>query len=154
MNNRLILSSVIMDMILNDNFAMPDDVPFDYRIYVGLGIEFDENTFSFTKEPVSQGFTILPEPVEFSDARDGMIYNKNAIEWPKAKEDWTKGSDEIRYIGLYYKVNTLNESSESESQKSEYFLMGVLPLAPSETVLINEQMVLNANSIVIKLSNR
>ena len=83
-----------------------------------------------------------------------VIYNKNAIEWPKAKEDWTKGSDEIRYIGLYSKVNTPDESSESESQKSEYFLMGVLPLAPSETVLINEQMVLNANSIVIKLSNR
>ena len=36
----------------------------------------------------------------------------------------------------------------------DYELIAVLPLVPAETVLVGEKMVLNPNSIQLKLSNR
>ena len=125
----------------------------DTKIYFGLGIEFDEEAFEFTKEPVSKGFTILPDPVEFNEPVNGIVRNKNAVSWPKATQDWTTGSDKIQYLGLYYKINE-ESTLESDSNKYHYELIGVLPLAPAETVKVNERMVLNANTVQIKLSNR
>jgi len=168
------VSPYLLNMILNDSFGNLDDTFTSTKLYVGLGIDTDENESKFTKEPVSEGFTILPNPVVFDEPYKGIIRNKEALEWPKAEVDWTVGTDTINYIGLYY--NLLDEESGAESgsesesnsgvttsyinvgEESEssalYKLVMVLPLAPTETVLLGERMVLNSNSIVINLSNR
>lgn len=145
------LSKEFLNTILSNNFGIPTGKYVDTRIYFGLGIEFDEDTFTFTKEPVSKGFTILPDPVEFNPAANGIIRNKTAVSWPKAEQDWTTGSDKIQYLGLYYK---LSNESDSNTDSNKYELIGVLPLTPAETVKANERMVLNANSVQVKLSNR
>lgn len=146
------LSPKVMDTILNNNFALPDNNYTDTTIYVGLGITFDSETFSFTKEPVSVGYTINPDPVIFSEPTNGIIRNTNAIEWEKAKENWTEGTDQIQYLGLYYRRE--NEDLEDVEAQYQYELVAVLPLIPAETVLIGEKMVLNPNTIQIKLANR
>lgn len=148
---RFTLSNEFLNIILANNFGIPSAKYQDTKIYLGLGIEFDENQFRFTKEPVSEGFTILPEPVEFNEPVNGIIRNKNAVSWPKAEQDWTTGGDKIKYLGLYYKIN---DETELIPDSNKYELIGVLPLAPAETVKVNERMVLNANTIQIKLSNR
>ena len=151
------ISPYLLNMILNDNFGNPDDTLMNTKMYVGLGIDFDEKNFKFTKEPVSEGFTILPTPVIFDAPSNGIIRNKEAIEWAKADTDWTTGTDKINYIGLYYNFNDEESGSGAEiisSSQNNYKLVVVLPLAPSETVLTGERMVLNANSIIIKLANR
>ena len=150
---RFTLSKDFLNTILANNFGIPTARYVDTKIYFGLGIEFDEEVFEFTKEPVSKGFTILPDPVEFNEPVNGIVRNKNAVSWPKATQDWTTGSDKIQYLGLYYKINEESDS-ESDSNKYHYELIGILPLAPAETVKVNERMVLNANTVQIKLSNR
>lgn len=163
---RFELSPKLIDTILDNSFGMPNDNYKSSEIYVGLGIEFDRENFVFSKEPVATGFTILEEPVEFSEPINGIIRNKNAISWSKATEDWTTGTDQIKYIGLYYRLYDEESDSESESRvqsdvsnedqepKYNYELIAVLPLAPAETVLMNEKMVLNANAIQLRLNNR
>ena len=146
-----VLSKDFLNTILANNFGIPTGKYVDTRIYFGLGIEFDPDTFTFTKEPVSKGFTILPDPVEFNTPANGIVRNKTAVSWPKAEQDWTTGSDKIQYLGLYYK---LSDESENNNDSNRYELIGVLPLTPPETVKVNERMVLNANSVQIKLSNR
>lgn len=153
------ISPYLLNMILNDNFGNPDDTFLITKMYIGLGIDFDEKLFEFTKEPVSKGFTILPNPINFTEPVNGIIRNKEAIEWPMAAEDWTLDEDKINYIGLYYNLNSEESGSGSSydiigSSENNYKLVVVLPLAPSETVLTGERMVLNTNSIVIKLANR
>lgn len=150
---RFTLSNEFLNTILANNFGIPSSKYSDTKIYIGLGIEFDKIQFRFTKEPVSPGFTILPEPIEFNEPVNGIIRNKNAVSWPKAEQDWTTGGDQIKYLGLYYKINEETEI-ETDSNKYHYELIGVLPLAPAEVVKVNERMVLNANTIQIKLSNR
>lgn len=145
------LSKDFLNTILANNFGIPTSKYVDTRIYFGLGIEFDEDSFTFTKEPVSKGFTILPDPIEFNEPLNGIIRNKNAVSWPKADQDWTTGSEKIQYLGLYYKINT---ESEVNPDSNTYELIGVLPLTPAETVKVNERMVLNASSVQVKLSNR
>ena len=145
------LSKDFLNTILANNFGIPTSKYVDTRIYFGLGIEFEADTFTFTKEPVSKGFTILPDPIEFNEPLNGIIRNKNAVSWPKAEQDWAVGSEKIQYLGLYYKINT---ESEVNPDSNTYELIGVLPLTPPETVKINERMVLNANSVQMKLSNR
>lgn len=148
--NSFKVSPVLINSILNDTFSIPSGVFANTSIYIGLGIEFDEETFTFTKEPVSPGFTVLPTPVEFSEPINGVIRNKNAIEWPKALEDWTVGDETIKYVGLYYK----NDEMESDSASSVgYTLVMVLPLVPEETVHITERMILNAEQICINWIN-
>lgn len=162
-NTRFMLSPKFINNILDNCFGIPNENYPYTNIYVGLGIEFDAETFSFVKEPVSKFFTITEEAVEFSEPVNGIIRNKNAIEWNKATENWTNGDEKIKYIGLYYRL----DAEESESNiiikddldddtipNYNYELIGVLPLIPEETVLINERMVLNPNTIQIKLSNR
>ena len=148
---RFTLSKDFLNVILANSFGIPTTKYVDTKIYLGLGIDFDEEKFEFTKEPVSKGFTILPDPIEFNEPVNGIVRNKNAIGWPKAEQDWTKNGEQIKYLGLYYKIN---EESDSTGDSSYYELIGVLPLAPAETVKVNEKMVLNANTIQIKLSNR
>lgn len=150
---RFTLSKEFLNTILANNFGIPTAKYEDTKIYFGLGIEFDEEAFRFTKEPVSEGFTILPDPIEFNEPVNGIIRNKTAVSWPKAEQDWTTGGDQIKYLGIYYKINDESEV-ETDSNKYHYELIGVLPLAPAETVKINERMVLNANTVQIKLSNR
>ena len=140
-----------VNAILSNSFGIPDARYSSNKIYLGLGIEFDSNTFMFTKEPVSQGYTILPTPIEFNEPLNGIIRNKTAVSWPKAEQDWTTGSEQIKYLGLYYK---LEEESGEENTSNNYILIGVLPLTPPETVKTNERMILNAGTIQIKLSNR
>ena len=149
--SHFIMSNKFLNTILANNFGIPTDEYTNTKIYFGLGIEFDEDTFTFSKEPVAKGFTILPAPIEFTEPANGIIRNKNAIAWPKAEQNWTTGAEQIQYIGLYYK---LNNEIELESDSNIYELIGVLPLTPAETVKINERMVLNANTVQIKLSNR
>jgi len=150
---RFTLSDDFLNTILANNFGIPTSKYADTKVYFGLGIEFDEKTFKFTKEPVSPGFTILPDPIEFNEPVNGIVRNKTAVSWPKAEQDWTTGTDKIQYLGLYYKIND-ESASEDDSNKYHYELIGVLPLAPAETVKINERMILNANTVQIKLSNR
>lgn len=145
------ISTKFVNTILDNYFGIPNTNYLDTKVYVGLGIEFDEETFSFSKEPVSKGFTITSTPCEFNEPVNGILRNKNAIVWPKATEDWTKGSDAIKYIGLYYRRES---DSFQQTEIYDYELIMVLPLAPSETVVEDEQMVLNPNAIQIKLSNR
>ena len=145
------LSKTFLNTILANNFGIPTAKYVDTKIYFGLGIEFDPDTFIFTKEPVGKEFTILPDPVEFNEPANGIIRNKVAVSWPKAEQDWTTGGDKIQYLGLYYK---LSEESSDNNDSNKYELIGVLPLTPPETVKVNERMVLNANSVQIKLSNR
>lgn len=140
------LSPKLVEMMLENSFSISNDLYTDTTIYVGLGIDFDEETFSFSKEPVSKGFTINKNPCFFSEPVNGIIRNSSAIEWEKAKVDWTKNGDTIKYIGLYYK--------RIENDIPKYELICVLPLIPEETVNVGEKMVLNPNSIQIKLSNR
>lgn len=166
MNNiRFMLSPKFIENILDNCFGMINENYTSTKIYVGLGIDFDAETFSFTKEPVSKFFTVTEEPVEFSEPVNGIIRNKNAIEWNKATENWTNGDEKIRYVGLYYRLDSEESDSEPIIKDDEsidedytntynYELIGVLPLIPEETVLINERMVLNPNTIQIKLSNR
>lgn len=160
---RFMLSPKFINTVLDNSFGIPNENYQSTNIYVGLGIEFDEDNFSFSKEPVSKGFTILSEPVEFNEPLNGIVRNANAISWNKALEDWTAGSEQIKYIGLYYRLYNEESFSDSniqtdnipeEEPKYDYELIAVLPLAPAETVLMNERMVLNANAIQIKLSNR
>lgn len=146
-NPRFMISPKLTETILKDCFGTPSHEFVSTEIYIGLGIEFDENQFVFTKEPVSKGFTIHSEICVFSEPTNGVIRNINAIKWPKAKQDWTTGAELIKYVGLYYKVNT-------SRPEPEYLLIAVVPLFPQETVHINETMVLNPNSIQLKLSNR
>ena len=73
------------------------------------------------------------------------------MEWEKAKVNWTTDSDKINYIGLYYRKETNNLVNTTTY---DYELIAVLPLVPAETVLVGEKMVLNPNSIQLKLSNR
>ena len=54
------LSPSFINRILNNEFGTPNFNYDDYSIYVGLGMEFDEDSFTFSKEPVSKGFTICP----------------------------------------------------------------------------------------------
>lgn len=61
------LSPSFVNRILSNEFGMPNLAYADYSVYAGLGIEFDENSFSFSKEPVSKGFTILENPVLFDE---------------------------------------------------------------------------------------
>ncbi len=98
------MSPYLINTILNDNFGNPDDTILSTKMYVGLGIDFDESTFTFSKEPVAPGFTILPTPVIFDTPSNGIIRNKEAIEWPVADVDWTSGTDVIKYLGLYYDI--------------------------------------------------
>lgn len=145
---RFMISPKLVNTILDNNFGSPTEEYLKTDIYVGLGIEFDEENFEFTKEPVSKGFTILPDPILFETPTYGYIRNIEGIEWPRAKQAWSTSTDPIRYIGLYYKT------SEESAQEPEYELMVVLPLIPEEVVNISERVVLNPNSIQIKLSNR
>ena len=49
-NSRFMLSTSFINTLLNNNFGIPS---FDFPtsdIYVGLGIEFDADTFTFTKD--------------------------------------------------------------------------------------------------------
>ena len=55
------LSPSFVNRILNNEFGMVDLAYDSYSVYAGLGIEFDEDTFSFSKEPVSKGFTIAKQ---------------------------------------------------------------------------------------------
>lgn len=145
------LSPSFLNRILNNEFGTPDLAYDDYGVYVGLGIDFNEDLFAFTKEPVSKGFTILPEPVLFSEPINGILRNASALEWPKATVDWTSGSETIKYIGLYYRKENINFAINKEY---DYELIGVLPLLPEETVKRGEKVTLNANAIELKLSNR
>lgn len=145
------LSPSFVNRILNNEFGMVDLAYDSYSVYAGLGIEFDKDTFSFSKEPVSKGFTILENPVIFDDPINGIIRNSSALEWPKATVDWTSGSDTIKYIGLYYRKENINFAINN---KYDYELVAVLPLSPEETVKKGEKVTLNANAIEIKLSNR
>lgn len=145
------LSPSFVNRILNNEFGMVDLAYDSYSVYAGLGIEFDEDTFTFSKEPVSKGFTILENPVLFDDPINGIIRNSSALEWPKATVDWTSGSDTIKYIGLYYRKENINFAINNEY---DYELVAVLPLLPEETVKKGEKVTLNANAIEIKLSNR
>lgn len=146
---RFMLSPKFIETVLDNSFGIPNESYQDTAIYVGLGIEFDEETFSFSKEPVSKGFTINPVPVQFGEPINGVIRNEIGIEWDKAKVDWTKGSDTIKWIGLYYKylIDDLDPTPQ-------YELIAVLPLIPAETVKMNERISLNPNSIQLKLANR
>lgn len=146
-NPRFMISPKLTDTILKDCFGTPTFEFTSTDVYVGLGIEFDEEQFVFTKEPVEEGFTINPEPCAFGEPLNGVIRNLNAIKWEKAKQDWTVDDEVIKYIGLYYKVNNTD-------QDPEYLLIAVIPLFPQETVHINETMVLNPNTIQLRLSNR
>lgn len=145
------LSPDFLNKILNNNFGTPDNSYSNTQVYIGLGIEFDEENFEFSKEPVSKGFTINENPCVFSEPMNGIIRNINAIEWKKAKVNWTETGETIKYIGLYYRKE--NETLDQDTEY-QYELFGILPLVPEETVLINEKMVLNPNTIQIKLSNR
>ena len=145
------LSPSFVNRILNNEFGMPNLAYADYSVYAGLGIEFDENSFSFSKEPVSKGFTILENPVLFDEPINGILRNSSALEWPKATVDWTSGSDTIKYIGLYYRKENINFAINN---KYDYELVAVLPLLPEETIKKGEKVTLNANAIEIKLSNR
>jgi len=148
-NLRFMLNPDFVNTLLENNFGIPN---FDFPtadMYVGLGIEFDPESFSFTKEPISKGFTILEKPVKFGDPLNGIIRNLDGIEWPKAKEDWTKGDDTIKYLGLYYRY----EKSPYD-MNHKYKLMVVLPLQPEETVKFGERMSLNPNTIQLRLANR
>lgn len=145
------LSPSFINRILNNEFGTPDLAYEDYSIYVGLGIEFDEDSFSFSKEPVSKGFTILDTPVIFDEPINGILRNSSALEWPKAMVDWTSGSDTIKYIGLYYRKENINFAINN---KYDYELVAVLPLLPEETVKKGEKVTVNSNAIEIKLSNR
>lgn len=145
------LSKHFINMILDNYFGIPDATYLSTEIYVGLGIEFDEESFSFSKEPVSKGFTILSEPCVFNEPVNGILRNKAALSWEKATQDWTTGTDTINYIGLYYRKES---DGFDATDDYDYELIAVLPLIPEETVLKNEKMILNPNSIQIKLSNR
>ena len=145
------LSPSFINRILNNEFGTPDRAYDDYSIYVGLGIEFDEDTFSFSKEPVSKGFTILQNAVIFEEPINGILRNSSALEWPKAAVDWTSGTETIKYIGLYYRKENINFAI---NKKYDYELVAVLPLLPEETVKKGEKVTVNSNAIEIKLSNR
>ena len=100
---RFQLSDKFMNVILDNYFGIPSPEYNDTKIYIGLGIEFDEETFTFTKEPVSKGFTINEVQCEFQEPVNGIIRNKNAIEWARAEKDWTENGETIKYLGLYYR---------------------------------------------------
>ena len=167
---RFELSPKFINTVLDNSFGIPTLNYQDTKMYVGLGIEFDNENFVFSKEPVSKWYTVLSEPVMFSEPINGIIRNTNALSWNKAQEDWTEQGEQIQYIGLYYRFynDESGASGESENtsaiksdieteeplQNYEYELIAVLPLTPAETVLKGERMVLNANSIQLKLSNR
>ena len=146
---RFMLSPKFINTVLNNNFGIADETYTDTSIYVGLGIDFDEESFSFSKEPVKKWFTINETPIQFGEPINGVIRNELAIEWDKAKVDWTKNSDMIKWIGLYYKYQT-----DDLYKEPKYELIAVLPLIPAETVKTGERIVLNPNSIQLKLSNR
>ena len=135
---RFMLSPKFINTVLDNNFGMPTLNYTDTSIYVGLGIEFDERTFSFVKEPVSKWFTVNKNPVEFSTPTDGIIRNVKAIEWPKAKVNWTENGETIKYLGLYYKYQT-----DDLDKTDQYELIAVMPLIPEEEVKANEKLVLN-----------
>lgn len=166
-STRFMLSPKLIETILDNTFGMRNENYKDTSIYVGLGIDFDPISFSFTKEPVSKFFTVTKEPVTFSEPINGIIRNTDAIEWDKATENWTNGDETIKYIGLYYKVYedesgiesseypiSKDNSDESSFDMDEFELIAVLPLFPQETVLVGERLTLNSNSILIKLDNR
>jgi len=146
---RFMLSPKFIENVLDNSFGLPTENYTNTTIYVGLGIEFDENTFSFTKEPVSKGFTINKDPIEFSTPTDGIIRNIKAIEWDKAKVNWTENGETIKWVGLYYAYQT-----DDLNKEIQYELIAVLPLVPAEEVKINERLVLNPNAIQIRLANR
>ena len=150
--NNIKLSPKFIETILDDNFGLPDASIVDTAVYPGLGITFDEETFTFTKEPVSAGFTINETPCTFGEPLNGVIKNTTAISWDKAKEDWTKNGETIKYLGLYWRRKV--DDVESQEPTYDYDLIAVLPLSPEETVLINERMVLEPGSIQIRLTNR
>lgn len=152
-NSRFYFSTKLMNNILNNCFGIPDTSYPQMDIYVGLGIEFDPATFTFTKEPVGKWFTILKDPIKFNPPMNGIIRNAAALVWPKATTDWTLGNEKISYVGLYYK-RTSNTITLDDTNKDEYELICVLPLDPQETVLNNETLTLNENSIQLRLSNR
>ena len=117
------------NILLDNNFGIPS---FDFpttNVYAGLGIDFNEELFVFTKEPVSKGFTILEKPVKFGEPLNGII--------------------RINYLGLYYRY----EKSEYD-EEYKYKLIIVLPLQPAETVKFGEKMSLNTNMIQLRLANR
>lgn len=145
------LSEKFLNRILNNEFGVPDLAYEDYAIYVGLGIDFNEELFCFTKEPVSRGFSILEAPVDFNEPINGIIRNSSALVWPKATVDWTSGDEKIKYVGLYYRKENVNFAI---NKQYDYELIAVLPLLPEETVKKGERVTLNANAIEIKLSNR
>lgn len=145
---RFMISPKLTGTILDDTFGTPTENYASTDIYVGLGIDFDQEAFEFTKEPVSKGFTILGTPCIFSEPANGIIRNVNALKWPKATQDWTGNGETINYIGLYYRFDGMTAGSYT------YELIAVLPLMPAETVLTNETMILNPNAIQLKLSNR
>lgn len=116
---RFMLSPKFINAILDNSFGMPNDDYSNTSIYVGLGIEFNQKTFEFTKEPLGKWATILRKPLEFSEPINGIIRNEIALYWPKAKEDWTLGEDEIQYIGLYYKTYELSDSEVQEDIKGD-----------------------------------
>ena len=151
MAKKLIVSQKFLDMILNDYFGTPSNLISDTKVYAGLGLDFDAHAFKLD-EPVSPGFTILKEPIAFSQPLEGVIRNKNALSWPKAEKDWTVGNQTIKYVGLYYKKDILSEADEVIN--SEYILFAVLELFPNETILTGDTLVLNTNSIQIEITNK
>lgn len=153
MNNKIAFSKSFLNSILDNTFGIPNSTYPKTDIYVGLGTEFDEDAFAFTKEPVAKGFTILGQPIAFNEPINGIIRNTNPIEWPKATCDWTDDNETISYVGLYYRKETDTVDGNIQDPY-EYELICVLPLVPEETVKLNEKLVLNANSIQIRLANR
>lgn len=146
---RFYLSPKFVETILSNCFGIPSSNYKNTEVYVGLGIDFDPDSFSFTKEPVSKWFTINKTPCVFVDPVNGIIRNERAIEWEKAKVNWTNGSETIKWVGLYYKYN-----NDDLDHTDKYELIAALPLIPEETVLVDERLVLNPNSIQLRLSNR
>ena len=60
------LSPKFIETVLANNFGIPNTNYTNTTIYVGLGIEFNEDTFTFTKEPVSKWYTINQKPCIFN----------------------------------------------------------------------------------------
>ena len=142
------IQETFMNEVLNNYFSGRSN----YGIYIGLGLSNEggnANMDDFIEPDSAAGYS--KQPFVCTQAVGGVAYNANEIVFNTATSDWTTNGRVIDKVGIFNKVITSNSQGE---QVESYILWCVLPLMPSETVIIGDTVIINTNAIRLQLTNK
>jgi len=142
------IQETFMNEVLNNYFSGRSN----YGIYIGLGLSNEggnANMDDFIEPDSAAGYS--KQPFVCTQAAGGVAYNANEIVFNTATSDWTTNGRVIDKVGIFNKVITSNSQGE---QVENYVLWCVLPLMPSETVIMGDTVIINTNAIRLQLTNK